>query len=107
MRVTPGFRLKAKHVIHAVGPVWQGGNRGEPQLLASAYRHALGARSVAFPAISTGVYRYPLDAATSVAVATVREFLREHAGPKRMIFCCFDERTEAAYRRELTAGRGA
>jgi len=80
---------------------------GEPQLLASAYRHALGARSVAFPAISTGVYGYPLDAATSVAVAAVREFLREHAGPKRVIFCCFDERTEAAYRRELTAGRGA
>jgi O-acetyl-ADP-ribose deacetylase (regulator of RNase III) len=112
VRVTPGFRLKAKHVIHAVGPVWHGGQEGEPELLASAYREALGAaeklaaRSVAFPAISTGVYNYPLDAATAIAVATVREFLREHAVPERVIFCCFNEPAEAAYRRALS-NRGA
>jgi O-acetyl-ADP-ribose deacetylase (regulator of RNase III) len=108
VRVTPGFRLKAKHVIHAVGPVWHGGDDGEPELLASAYRQALdaaeklAARSVAFPAISTGVYGYPLDAATVIAVATVCAFLREHAVPERVIFCCFSEPAEAAYRRALS-----
>lgn len=108
VRVTPGFRLNAKHVIHAVGPIWHGGRAGEPQLLASAYRAALhaadevGARSVAFPAISTGVYGYPLEAATDIAVHTVRAFLREHATPERVIFCCFNDAAEAAYRRALT-----
>jgi O-acetyl-ADP-ribose deacetylase len=103
-RVTPGFRLPARHVIHAVGPVWHGGERGEPALLASAYRESLGAaeqlgaREVAFPAISTGIYGYPLDAACAIAVRTVRDFLAEHALPERVIFCCFDARTEAAYR---------
>ena len=113
VRVTPAFRLSAKYVIHAVGPVWRGGREDEPALLASAYREALlaaervGAREVALPAISTGVYGYPLEAATSVAVATVRAFFRDHATPQRVIFCCFDERTEAAYRRELSPRRGA
>lgn len=107
VRVTPGFRLKAKHVIHAVGPVWQGGRNGEPELLASAYRAALEAaerlraRTSAFPAISTGVYGYPLEAATMIAVETVRAFLHEHLTPERVIFCCFSERAEAAYRRAL------
>ena len=107
VRVTPGFRLQAKHVIHAVGPIWHGGEAGEPELLASAYREALraaerrDARSVAFPAISTGVYGYPLDEATSIAVATVRAFLQDHARPERVIFCCFNEPAEAAYRRAL------
>src|SRR4030088_96147 len=88
VRVTPGFRLKAKHVIHTVGPVWHGGRDGEPELLASAYRAALGAaerldvRSIAFPAISTGVYGYPLDAATAIAVETVHAFLHEHLTPE-------------------------
>jgi O-acetyl-ADP-ribose deacetylase len=106
------LRLPAKHVIHAVGPVWRGGGEDEPALLASAYREALlagervRAREVAFPAICTGVYGYPLEAATSVAVATVRAFFRDHAIPQRVIFCCFDERTEAAYRRELALNRG-
>src|SRR6266536_5132584 len=77
-RATPGFHLPARWVIHAVGPVWQGGDRGEPELLASCYRRSLeiadelGARSVAFPAISTGVYGYPRDLAARVAVGTVR-----------------------------------
>jgi O-acetyl-ADP-ribose deacetylase (regulator of RNase III) len=113
VRVTPGFRLKAKHVIHAVGPVWHGGDAGEPALLASAYREALeaaellGARTVAFPAISTGVYGYPLDAATEIAVGTLTAFLREHPMPQRVIFCCFNDDAERAYRRALagaTAG---
>ncbi|HEV2737068.1 MAG TPA: O-acetyl-ADP-ribose deacetylase [Candidatus Elarobacter sp.] len=107
VRVTPGFRLKAKHVIHAVGPVWHGGDSGEPVLLASAYRAALlaaeefGAHEVAFPAISTGVYGYPLDAATTIAVETVSSFLRDHATPERVIFCCFNEATESTYGRTL------
>jgi O-acetyl-ADP-ribose deacetylase len=107
VRVTPGFGLKAKHVIHAVGPIWQGGDHGEPELLASVYREAmraaeeLGARNVAFPAISTGVYGYPLEAATEIAITTVCDFLREHDTPKRVVLCCYDERTEAVYRRLL------
>jgi O-acetyl-ADP-ribose deacetylase len=109
VRVTPGFRLKAKHVIHAVGPIWHGGHAGEPALLASAYREALlaaeglGARDVAFPAISAGVYGYPLDAATEIAVATVVAFLREHVTPARVIFCCFSEAAESTYRAALRA----
>ena len=77
-RITPGFRLKARHVIHAVGPVWRGGTAGEPGLLASAYRRSLevadelGAETVAFPAISTGVYRWPMDDGARIALAAVR-----------------------------------
>ncbi len=109
VRVTPGFRLKARQVIHAVGPIWRGGREGEPELLASAYREALraaeelGARDVAFPAISTGVYRYPLEDATAIAVPTVAAFLNGHAMPQRVIFCCFNEAAEAAYRNALGA----
>jgi O-acetyl-ADP-ribose deacetylase (regulator of RNase III) len=111
VRVTPGFRLRARHVIHAVGPVWRGGAHGEPELLASAYRNALlaarelGSRSVAFPAISTGVYGYPLDAATEIAVATVRELMDDSDVPERTIFCCFSREAENAYRRALTMQR--
>ena len=111
-RVTPGFRLAARYVIHTVGPVWHGGRAGEPALLASAYRQSLqaaeraGARSVAFPAISTGVYGYPLDAATRVAVEAVRAFLAAHALPERVIFCCFSAEAEAAYRAALRITSG-
>lgn len=103
-RLTPGFGLPARWVIHAVGPVWRGGTHGEAELLASAYRSALGAartvaaRSVAFPAISTGIYGFPLESATAVAVATVRAALREWSDPPDVVFACFDERTLAAYR---------
>ena len=106
VRVTPGFRLGARYVIHAVGPVWRGGSYGEPEMLASVYRQAmltarkLWVRDVAFPAISTGVYGYPLEAAAAIAVSTVREMLDDRP-PERVIFCCFDERAEAAYQREL------
>ena len=103
-KATPGFRLPARWIIHAVGPVWHGGDAGEPDLLASAYRRSLavadeiGARSVAFPAISTGIYAYPLEAATGVAVDTCRS---ADTNVDVIRFVCFDERTLAAYRDAL------
>ncbi|GGC46935.1 macro domain-containing protein [Siccirubricoccus deserti] len=105
-RITPGFRLKARHVIHAVGPVWQGGGAGEAALLAGCYRaalallHGVGGRSIAFPAISTGVYGYPAEAACAIAVATLREALAAHASVD-IILACFDDRTLALYEKEL------
>ena len=102
--VTTAGRLHAKHVIHAVGPVWRGGGEGEAALLASAYRSALrlardhGLRSVAFPAISTGIYDYPLDQATGVAVSTVREAASVSASLDRVIFACFSPDVVRAYR---------
>lgn len=106
-RITPGFRLPASRVIHAVGPVWQGGGAGEAALLASAYRQALrlcdeaGLDSLAFPALSTGVYGYPLAQAAAVAVETVRDWLVEHERPRRVIFCVFGTEAERAYRAAL------
>lgn len=103
-RVTPGFGLTARWIVHAVGPVWHGGDRGEAALLASAYRSALavadsvGARSIAFPAISTGIFGYPLDAATEVAVAAVRS---ADTAVEHVRFVCFDATTLAAYERVL------
>ena len=103
-KVTPGFGLRARWIVHAVGPVWRGGDQGEPELLASAYRRSLavaaeiGATSVAFPAISTGIYGYPLEPATRIAVATCRA-----APPEIELvrFVCFDEATFAAYERAM------
>ena len=101
-KITGGYALPARHVIHTVGPVWQGGSRGEPELLASCYRHSLevaeanGVRSLAFPAISTGVYGYPVDLATAVAVATVRECCVGSA-IALVRFVCFDAATEGVY----------
>jgi O-acetyl-ADP-ribose deacetylase (regulator of RNase III) len=95
-RITRGFKLKARHVIHTVGPVWQGGNDGEPELLASCYRRSLevaaeyGCRTVAFPAISTGIYGYPKEAAAEIAVRTVMEFVADRDLPQAITFCCFD-----------------
>lgn len=109
-RLTPGFRLPAKFVIHAVGPVWRGGDAGEARLLASAYRSAMrlavehGLRSVAFPAISTGIYGYPLQAAAEVAVETVAAELRAATGVEEVIFACFSSEALAAYRRAGVAG---
>ncbi len=103
-KTTPGFRLAARYVIHTVGPVWRGGGHGEPELLASCYRRALGeadavgARHVAFPAISTGIYGYPVDGATAVAVETVRATDTRVAIVR---FVAFDERVAAAYRARL------
>ena len=96
-KLTRGYDLPAKHVIHTVGPVYAGGGRGEAGLLASCYRASLalaaahGLRSIAFPGISTGVYGYPKDAAASIAVSTVRAFLAEEGWPGRVVFCVFDE----------------
>jgi O-acetyl-ADP-ribose deacetylase len=106
-RITPGFGLPARHVIHAVGPVWHGGGRGEDDLLAGCYRQSLdlaaanGLGSIAFPAISTGIYGYPLERATRIAIATVRAGLARHAGIERVIFCCFGAEPTALYRRLL------
>jgi O-acetyl-ADP-ribose deacetylase len=103
-KATPGFELPARWVIHAVGPVWHGGDRGEADQLASAYRRCLtvaddlGATSLAFPAISTGIFGYPLEAATAVAVATVRG---TRSGVEEVRFVCFDEPTLTAYRSRL------
>ena len=95
-KITKGYRLKTRHVIHTVGPVWHGGGHNEDALLASCYRRSLelaaenGLRSIAFPAISTGVYRFPADRAAKIAVETVRSTLsREAPGIERVIFCCF------------------
>jgi len=109
--ITRGYRLKAKHVIHAVGPVWHGGGRREPELLASCYEKSLtlardhGLASIAFPSISTGAFGYPIELAAGVAQSTVRAFLEKNAVPDRVIFCCFSEPDRLVYlevaRREL------
>jgi O-acetyl-ADP-ribose deacetylase len=107
-KITRGHRLPARHVIHTVGPVWQGGGRGEDELLASCYRASLalaGDRrlsSIAFPAISTGIYRFPADRAAGIAVAAVTATLPAAPGLRRVVFCCFDRAAaahhEAAFR---------
>lgn len=99
-RITSGYRLKARHVIHTVGPVWNGGGRGEPELLARCYRNSLalavvqGLQSMAFPAISTGIYGYPKEEAAEIAVREVRLI----GMPEHVIFCCFDTVTADLYR---------
>ncbi len=101
-RITPGFRL-AQHVIHAVGPVWQGGQHGEDELLEAAYRAALelahthGVSSIAFPCISTGAYRFPHRRAAEIALATVAEFLDQHDTIERLVFCCFAPKDRMLY----------
>jgi O-acetyl-ADP-ribose deacetylase (regulator of RNase III) len=107
-KITRGYRLKARFVIHTVGPVWHGGGRGEAELLASCYRSSLRLaaghelRSIAFPAISTGVYGYPIEAATSIAIQTTADFLATAAAPHLVRFVCFSERDAEVYRDELT-----
>jgi len=106
-RITGGHGLGARHVIHTVGPVWQGGGQGEAALLASCYRSSLalaerhGLRSVAFPAISCGVYGYPLADAARVAVRAVRGFLAKHTMPERVVLVAFDDAVAGALRRAL------
>jgi O-acetyl-ADP-ribose deacetylase len=108
-RITPGFRLRARYVIHAVGPVWEGGNRGEPALLASCYRRSLelavehGIASIAFPCISTGVYAFPVELATPIAVATVREFDAAGTALREALFCCFSAAALALYGKALAS----
>lgn len=104
-RITPGFRLAARFVIHTPGPVWHGGTHGEAELLEACYRNSLrlaaanGCRSIAFPAISTGVYRYPKAEAARIALRTVRQW-REPL-PEEVIFCCFSAADLGVYRELL------
>ncbi len=109
-KITRGYRLPAKHVIHAVGPVWHGGGSNEEELLASCYRTALalcaehGLASLAYPAISTGVYRFPADRAARIAVGTVvSEVSADPRGLKRVTFCCFGEESAAHHREAFLA----
>src|SRR5712691_6525609 len=108
-KTTKGSRLPAKHVIHAVGPVWNGGNRGEDQALASCYARAIelcqthGLASIAFPAISTGVYRFPADRAARIAVSTVVEALARAPVVGRVVFCCFSNGSAALHAEAMAA----
>ena len=108
-RITAGYRLKARFVVHAVGPVWRGGGHGEPELLASCYRRSIelasaqGARSLAFPSISTGIYGYPVELAASVAVGAVRSALIDHPALEEVVFCCFSAADLAVYQRALAS----
>jgi O-acetyl-ADP-ribose deacetylase (regulator of RNase III) len=106
-RITRGYQLPAKHVIHTVGPVWSGGKRGEPEFLASCYRESLKLaaahrlETIAFPAISCGVYGYPLELAVKIAVRECSSFIAASAVPQKILFACFDPVTLAAYEAEL------
>ncbi len=106
-KITPGFKLPAKFIIHTVGPVWRGGNQNEENLLASCYRSSLKLavenkiKTIAFPAISTGVYAFPLERATRIAVKTVSDFLAKDSSIEKVIFVCFDERTFETYKNTL------
>ena len=110
-KITKGYRLLAKYVIHTPGPVWHGGGYGEPELLRSCYRSCLelasanGCRTVDFPSISTGVYHFPLEKAAGIAVGTIAEYLAEHPEIERVRMVCFDARTKAFYDRALEALR--
>jgi O-acetyl-ADP-ribose deacetylase len=104
-KITPGFGLFARHVIHTVGPVWQGGERGEAETLASCYRRSLalavehGLKTIAFPAISCGIFGYPVDAAAAIAVRQVRSFLESDERLQNVTLVCFSTDTFDAYRR--------
>ena len=106
-KITGGYRLPAKHVIHTVGPVWSGGNANEVELLASCYRRCMtlaqdnDLSSIAFPAISCGVYGYPIDQAVEIAVDTVRQSLASNPGIKHVYFVCFGDTVCRAYQRKL------
>jgi O-acetyl-ADP-ribose deacetylase len=109
-KITRGYQLRARHVIHTVGPVWQGGNRGEPELLASCYRKSLqlaaqhGLATIAFPSISTGVYGYPKELAAPIAIDTAKSSARSL---REIIFCCFSAEDLALYERLLGGAPGA
>ncbi len=106
-RITKGYRLPAKFVIHTVGPIWRGGERGEPELLASCYRNSLrlavdnDAKTVAFPSISTGVYGFPIGQAAPIAIGTVQDFLAGESSLEKVRFVCFSSDDYVVYRQEL------
>jgi O-acetyl-ADP-ribose deacetylase (regulator of RNase III) len=106
-RITKGYRLPARHVIHTVGPVWHGGSRGEEGLLASCYRESLALalanriKSIAYPAISTGAYGFPAAKAARIAVASVTSFLRKSGGLESVVFCCFSPESARLHERAI------
>jgi O-acetyl-ADP-ribose deacetylase (regulator of RNase III) len=108
-KISPGFKLPAKYVIHTVGPVWNGGKNNEDKLLAGCYKNSLklavenGIKTIAFPAISTGVYSFPLERATKIAVNEVKKFLEKNESIEKVIFVCFDEETYEVYKSVLSS----
>ena len=110
-KLTRGYRLPASYIIHTVGPTWQGGDRGEPELLAACYRNSLqlaaehGVRRIAFPAISCGVYRYPLPEAARIAVREIRRFLAGNTPIETVYLVCFDDEVRQAYEQALAGDR--
>ena len=102
-KITKGYKLKAKYVIHTPGPIWRGGKWGEEELLANCYKNCLalakenGVKSIAFPSISTGVYRFPVDQAAKIAVGEILNFLKKDDSMEQIILVCFDDRTKEAY----------
>jgi len=110
--ITTAGNMKTRHVIHTVGPVWHGGNKGEPETLASAYRESLklaaskGLKSISFPSISTGVYGYPVDSAARVALKTVSDFLKRESSLEKVVFVLFDSGTVDAYTEVLESLQG-
>ena len=110
-KITGGYQLPAKYIIHTVGPVWYGGNRGEAQLLASCYQQSLqlavdnDIKSIAFPAISCGAYRYPIDKACAIAISEVSNFLNENEKIENVVFVCFDKKLERQLSNALTKVR--
>ena len=108
-KITKGHKLPAKYVIHTPGPVWHGGSKNEPQLLASCYRSCLtlavekGCKTVDFPSISTGVYHFPLEKASVIAINTIADFLKQHPEIEQVRMVCFDEKTKAHYDKAIAA----
>lgn len=106
-KISKGYRLPAKHIVHTVGPVWRGGTNGEAELLAACYRRSIdlagahGATSVAFPSISTGIYGYPIELAAAVAISTVREAVKSYPALREVAFCCFSSQDLAVYNAAL------
>jgi O-acetyl-ADP-ribose deacetylase (regulator of RNase III) len=111
-KISKGYRLAARHIVHTVGPVWRGGGHGEAELLASCYRRSValaakaGAASLAFPSISTGIYGYPVELAAQVAVAAVKEALADAPSIREVVFCCFSQQDLAVYSAELARNGG-
>lgn len=109
-KMTKGYKLPAKYVIHTVGPVWQGGHADEESLLRTCYQNSLrlaaeaGLESIAFPCISTGLYRFPLELAAEIAVAEAQAFMKQTSSLKRVVFCCFSERDLGVYEGLLKQG---
>ena len=111
-KITRGYQLPVKYVIHAVGPRWRDGRHGEAELLASAYRRSLeiaakhGVKSIAFPNISTGIYGFPKEEAAEIAIRTVKKFLEDHPEIEKVIFVTFDAENYGIYRKKLKKGNG-